>query len=60
LFDPSELLHRGVAPTGSKTERTHIEITLMRFPSIDQRLAFGGLNSAYPSLPWTRRPLLPA
>jgi len=57
LFDPSVLWHRGIAPTQPGIERTHIEITLMRAPSIDLRLADGGLNSAYPRLPWTRRPL---
>jgi hypothetical protein len=55
LFDPSTLWHRGVAPSDPTIERTHIEITLMRAVATDCRLADGGLNSAYPRLPWTRR-----
>lgn len=57
LFDPSVLWHRGIAPAEPGIERTHIEITLMHAPSIDLRLADGGLNSAHPRLPWTRRRL---
>jgi hypothetical protein len=58
LFDPSTLWHRGIAPNELGSERTHIEITLMRSAAVDLRLAFGGLNSAYPHLPWTRRPIV--
>lgn len=57
LFDPSVLWHRGVAPTDAGVERTHIEITIMRAPTIDLSLVEGGLNSAFPRLPWTRRPI---
>lgn len=57
LFDPSVLWHRGVAPTDAGVERTHIEITIMRAPATDLSLVEGGLNSAYPRLPWTRRPI---
>ncbi len=60
LFDPSVIWHRGVAPTEAATERTHIEITLMRSAATDLRYAHGGLNSAYPRLPWARRPIYPA
>jgi hypothetical protein len=57
LFDPSVLWHRGVAPTDAGVERTHIEITIMRAPTTDLSLVEGGLNSAFPRLPWTRRPI---
>jgi hypothetical protein len=57
LFDPSMLWHRGVAPTDAGVERTHIEITIMRATATDLRLVEGGLNSAFPNLPWTRRPI---
>ena len=56
LFDPSTLLHRGVAPTDRTTSRVHVEITLMRALTTDVQLAHGGLNSAFPRFPWTRLP----
>jgi hypothetical protein len=57
LFDPSLLWHRGVAPLSAGIERTHIEISIMRALSTDLRLVEGGLNSSYPRVPWTRRPI---
>lgn len=57
LFDPSVLLHRGIAPGAPAVERIHIEITLMVTPVTDRRLADGGLNSSYPRLPWARLPI---
>ena len=56
LFDPSSLLHRGVAPTDPTISRVHVEITLMRALTTDVQLAHGGLNSAFPRFPWTRLP----
>ena len=58
LFDPSTLLHRGVAPTDTSKDRVHIEITLMRAIRTDFHLVFGGLNSAYPRFPWVSLPRL--
>jgi hypothetical protein len=57
LFDPSALWHRGIAPSDRCVERIHVEITLMRAAVTDRRLAAGGLNSAYPRLPWSRHPV---
>lgn len=58
LFDPSALLHRGVAPADTSKDRVHIEITLMRSLRTDAHLVFGGLNSAYPRFPWSTLPRL--
>lgn len=57
LFDPSTLLHRGIAPGAPAIERIHIEVTLMVMPVADRRLADGGLNSSYPRSPWARLPI---
>jgi hypothetical protein len=57
LFDPSVLWHRGVAPLGAGVERTHVEITIMRALSTDLRPVEGGLNSSFPRVPWTPRPI---
>lgn len=57
LFDPSVLLHRGIAPSAPAIERIHIEVTLMVMPVADRRLADGGLNSSYPRSPWARLPI---
>lgn len=54
LFDPSALLHRGVAPCLPDAERTHVELTLVRWLSVDTALAAGGLNTSYPTRPWRR------
>lgn len=58
LFDPNTLWHRPIPPAQPGIVRTIIEVTLMRAPFTDQRLAYAGLNSSYPIMPWTARPLL--
>jgi hypothetical protein len=58
LFDPNTLWHRAIPPARPDIERTIIEVTLMRAPFTDQRLACAGLNSSYPFMPWAARPLL--
>jgi hypothetical protein len=58
LFDPSTLWHRAIPPAQLGIERTIIEVSLMRAPFTDQRLAGAGLNSSYPFMPWAARPLL--